>query len=369
MKNKATNNQQKKLKFDRLAIYGWRCTIFLISLGIGSIIFGKIIPSPEIPVVTSKLENFTKNKDKYNVVFIGSSKIYRHIVPSEFDKAMERRGKEISSYNFGVSSMQSLESYFFLKKILAMKPKNLEYIFIELQNIELSINRENWRTNRVIYWHDWEHTFWVFDLILDYQHSLRVKFGALKSHTIPLMYNLGGVGKVDGLIQWINNQGNQDNITFDRLNNRFMQNDYINGYLPLDQEIGVSYQQRRQNFLGNLNTYHEKVNLLNLPSDKVVNPNSTLLRVTKDLIQIVKDSDVTPIFMITPVLQKKENLIALKTKEYVSTLFLFNNPIEYPRLYAPELRFDKKHLNDKGAREFTELLAEKFSEYLDREKN
>ena len=141
----------------------------------------------------------------------------------------------------------------------------------------------------------------------------------------------------------------------------------LDGYLPLDREIDVVFQERNQNFLDNLNTYQEKVNLLNLPSDKkVVNLNSTLLRVTKELAQTVKDSDVTPIFIITPVLKKKEELIALSTKGYVSTLFSFNNPTKYPSLYVPELRFDMEHLNDKGAKEFTKLLAGKFSEYLDR---
>lgn len=115
----------------------------MIRFAIGITIFSQIIPSPEIPLVTSRLENFAKNKDKYNAVFIGSSRIYRHIVPSEFDKLMERRGKEIKSYNFGIYSMRSLESYFFLKKILAMEPKNLEYVFIELENIALNIPNEN----------------------------------------------------------------------------------------------------------------------------------------------------------------------------------------------------------------------------------
>ncbi len=363
MKEKATNKDLKKFKFYQLAIYGWKCTVFLISFTIGSIIFGKFIPFPEINVITSKLENFPKNKDKYNTVFIGSSKIYRHIVPTEFDKLMEKRGKNIKSYNFGIHGMSPLESYFFIKKILAMKPKNLEYVFIELEIIRLNAN-ENLRTNRAIYWHSLEHTFWVYDLILDSQASLREKYDLLKIHTVPLIYNLGNIGKIDGLIQRINNNpGNQDK------RNMVMQNPDIDGYLPLHREIDVIFQQRHQDFLDNLDTYYEKVNLLTQPSDTVVTLNPTLLQVTKDIVQTVKDSDVTPIFIIAPLLEKRENLIALSTKGYVPTLFSFNNPIEYPRLYDPKLRFDMVHLNEKGAREFTQLLAEKFSEYLVLEKN
>lgn len=374
MNNKATNNQQKKLKFDRLAIYGWRCTIFLISFAIGSIICRKIIPYPEIHLVTSKLEYFAKNKDKYNAVFIGSSRIYRHIVPSEFDKLMEKRGKNIKSYNFGIAAMRPLETYFFLKKILAMKPKNLEYIFIELENIELRIPRNNIRTSRVIYWHTLEHTLWVYDLILDYQGSLGVKYDLLKLHTIPLMFNLGNIGKADGLIEWINNLGNQENTTFyiykqPRGRDMIMRNPEIDGYLPLDREIDIVYQRRREDFLDNLDTYQEAVNLLSLPSDAFATLSPNLLQVTKDLVQTVKDNDATPIFIINPLLKKQENLIALSTKGYVPTLFSFNDPIAYPRLYDPALKFDMGHLNDKGSREFTKLLAEKFSEYLDREKN
>ena len=369
MKNKSINTKPEKFKFYQLAIYGWKCTIFLISFAIGIVIFSQIIPSPEIPRVTSRLENFVKKKDEYNAVFIGSSRIYRHIVPSEFDKLMAGKGKNIKSYNFGFPYMRPVESYFFLKKILAMKPENLEYVFIELENVALDIRNKNLRTKRVIYWHSLEHTFWVYDLILNYQRSLRRKYDLLKLHTIPLMYHLGNIGKVDGLIQWINNLGNQDNTTFNQERNRVTPNLDFDGYLALDQEIGVNYEKRHQKFLDNLDTYQKEVKLFSLPSDKVATFDPSQLRVTKDLVQAVKDSDATPIFIISPLLKKQEHLIAMSTKGYISTLFAFNNPIEYPQLYVPEVQFDMAHLNDKGAREFTKLLSEKFSEYLDREKN
>lgn len=126
-----------------------------------------------------------------------------------------------------------------------------------------------------------EHTFWVYDLILSYQRSLKRKYDLLKLHTIPLMYHLGNIGKVDGLIQWINNLGNQDNTTFNQQRNRVMSNLDIDGYLGLDREIGVNFEKRRQKFLDYLDTYQEEVNLLSLPSDTVTTLNPSQLRVLR----------------------------------------------------------------------------------------
>lgn len=364
----AVSNKQKS-KFHKLAIGLIKFTLFGVTFLCSIIFVGRIIPPPEIAVVSSKLENFSEKKNEYNTIFIGSSRIYRHIVPSKFDNLVESQGHNIKSYNFGVPGMQVPETYFLLKKILAMKPKNLEFVFIELYDVNLSVARENLRTNRVIYWHTWEHTLWLYDLILDSDRRLLRKLNLLRLHTIPLAYNLANVGKGDRLIQWILNPEDEENTTFDPGSNKVFKNPGLDGYLPIEEETDIVFKNRRQDFLANLDTYRQKVELISLPVDEVEALKPDQLEVIKKLIQLVKDSSATPIFIITPVLEKEAHLLAANTKGDVPILFSFNDPTEYPSLYDPEYRLDIGHLKDKGAREFTKLLSEKFSEYLERGKN
>jgi hypothetical protein len=369
MNAKATNNKKPKSQFHKLAACVGKISIFGATFALCSVIFARITPTPEIPVVSSKLENFSEKKDEYNTIFIGSSRIYRHIVPSKFDNLMQSRGRNIKSYNFGVYAMHVPETYFLLKKILAMKPKSLEFVFIELYDINLNLARDNLRTNRVIYWHTWAHTLWLYDLILDSDRPLLRKLNLLRLHTIPLAYNLANVGKGDRLIQSILNPADSENTTFDPGRNRVFQNPGLDGYLSIDEETDIVFKNRRQDFLANLDIYRQKVESIPVPVDQVETLKPYQLEVIKELIQLVKDSGATPIFVITPVLEKEAHLLAANTKGDVPILFSFNDPIEYPSLYDPELRFDIAHLKDRGAQEFTKLLSEKFSEYLDREKN
>lgn len=191
----------------------------------------------------------------------------------------------------------------------------------------------------------------------------------MRLHTIPLIYNLANVGKGDRLIQWILNPEDQENTTFDPGRNRVFKNPGIDGYLSIDEETDIVFKNRRQDCLANLDTYRQQVESMKVAVDEVDTLKSYQLKVIKELIQLVKDSGATPIFVITPLLEKETHLLATSTTGYVPILFSFNNPTEYPSLYDPEYRFDIGHLTDRGAREFTKLLSEKFSEYLDREKN
>lgn len=369
MNPKITDSKKQKSKFQKLAVGAGKLTIFLGTFALCSIILDRVTPPPKIPVVSSKLEKFAENKDDYNTIFIGSSRIYRHIVPSQFDKLMESRGHKIESYNFGVYAMHVPETYFLLKKILAMKPKNLEFVFIELYDVNLGLDRENLRTNRVIYWHTWEHTLWLYDLILDSDRPLLRKLNLLGLHTVPLTYNLANVGKGDRLIRSILNSEDEENTTFDPGRNRIFKNPGLDGYLSIDEETDIVFKNRRQNFLANLDTYREKVESIDLPINGVKTLKPYQLQVIEELIQVVKDSGATPIFLITPVLEKEAHLIAASNQGYVPILFSFNDPMKFPSLYDPELRFDIAHLKDRGAKEFTKLLSEKFSEYLDKDKN
>ncbi|MGC9384957.1 MAG: hypothetical protein ACP5D6_10190 [Kosmotogaceae bacterium] len=328
---------------------------------------------PEIPVLSAKLKQFSERKDEYQVIFIGSSRIYRHIIPSKFDQFMASQGYPIQSYNFGVSGMTVPETHFVLKKILAMKPQNLEFVFLELDDLNLIIAEKNRRSERVIYWHTWEHTLWIYQLLwLNILNEKRLIFHNLKkihSHTVPLLYNLINFGQGDHWIQWILLPTEGVDTTLDPGGDTFYGTPGIDGYLALNDEPAPNFQRRHQEFLENLDTYHKKVRSITRTSNQPATPQSDQVKAIEDLIKVVRDSGATPVFIITPVLEKETHLIAAQTRGYVPLLFAFNDPIEFPILYDANQRFDIDHLNHEGATEFSKLLAEKFSNYLDGETN
>ncbi|MEB3883316.1 hypothetical protein [Lyngbya sp. CCY1209] len=328
---------------------------------------------PEIPVVSAKLNQFSEKKDEYQAIFIGSSRIYRHIVPSQFDRLMASQGYPIQSYNFGVSGMTVPETHFVLQQILAMTPQNLEFVFLELYDVNLLIDDQNLRTERVIYWHTWEHTLWIYQLlwlnVLNEKRNIVLNLKKIYSHTLPLLYNLTNLGQGDRWIRRILPPTEGVDTTLNPRGDTAYGTPGIDGYLALDDEPGPNFQKRHQEFLENLDTYHEKVQSITPTPERRAAPTSDQLKAIEDLIKTVRDSGATPVFIITPVLEKETHLIAAHTRGYIPLLFAFNDPIEFPTLYDENKRFDLDHLNHGGATEFSKLLAERFSNYLDGEKN
>src|SRR3954462_7047579 len=59
-------------------------------------------PFPDIPKLAPKLRYFTAHKDAFDAILIGSSHVYRGIVPETFDSTTESAALPTHSFNFGL---------------------------------------------------------------------------------------------------------------------------------------------------------------------------------------------------------------------------------------------------------------------------
>ncbi|GAB4302919.1 MAG: hypothetical protein Fur0025_43940 [Oscillatoriaceae cyanobacterium] len=321
-----------------------------------------ILPPPEIPVVTPKLTTFAATKQNYNTIFIGSSRTYRHIIPRAFDAELQRRGYNITSYNFGIYAMQLPETYFLLQKILAMKPPGLRYVFIDIDSVNLDIPKENRRTDRVISWHGWQQMPEIYRLIANQNQNWRQKKQLIQLHATPFLSNIGNLGQADRLFVLLAPETTKSlNPGYDTA----YKEPGADGYLPLDQEDDIIFTERRQEYLAKLDKYQAQV--ATLAAQEPTQKNRRLKPYEADIIQklvkAVTDAGATPIFFIHPVLKKEAHLIEAHQKGYIPILLPFNQPAKFPNLYAPENRYDWYHLNHQGAEQFTQLLANEFARY------
>jgi hypothetical protein len=342
--------------------------VFVLAFVLMCFAIGKLIPESNIPVVSTKLRSFSVYKNHYNTIFIGSSRMYRHVVPDTFDRTMRSYGYPIQSFNFGVYGMHVPETYFLLKKILAMKPENLKWIFVELYDLQLNIPKANIRTDRVIYWHTLQHTLWIYNLILASDDHMFRKLNHFRDHTQPLLYNVINLGKADSLINYIFPEAKS--ITHKSISSEdiVFRPPGIDGYLSLEDEYDDYFQHRHDEYLRGLNHYIETVDTLTQKSQQTTHLKSYELNIIDQFIKIIQDSKATPIFVITPLLEKQDHFIAAYQKGHIPTLFAFNDPVAFPDLYSPKSRFDQAHLNEQGAQKFTMSLAQKFAEYMRKDK-
>ncbi|MGI8955391.1 MAG: hypothetical protein ACR2II_00540 [Chthoniobacterales bacterium] len=76
---------------------------------------------------------FEKHKDNFDIVFLGSSRIYHGVSPKLFDRVAAEHGQRWRSFNLGVDKMRPAATLALARRVLELQPRNLKYLFFELQ--------------------------------------------------------------------------------------------------------------------------------------------------------------------------------------------------------------------------------------------
>ena len=316
-----------------------------------------------IPLVSEKLEHFKANKDNYDVLFIGSSRVYRQVDPVLFDARLSQQGHNIQTFNFGFYGMKMPETYFWLEKIIDLQPKNLKWIVIEANLDNVYENLDNARNNRVMYWHTPKHTANTIKYIAGSDDSLPRKLVSVYSHIIPFFYNsinLGDFSKIflssTGLSQHQISEASYSNYLGESLS----------GYKALDDESGQGYKITNKKFRENFNAFQQQV----VRFEKAIENDTVALdpsrrELIRQFTDLVESSGATPMFIIPPKLKTEAHVLRLYQDGHIDSLLAYNDPEKYADFYELEYRFDRAHLNKKGAEEFTRLIAEDFEQYIE----
>src|SRR5262245_31919094 len=97
--------------------------LFVAVFALAAFGLGAISPRQRVPIVTPKLTWMEENADNYDVLFLGSSRTYRQIIPELFDQLMAEGGKTVRSFNLGVDGMRPPEDTYLLEQTLAQRNK------------------------------------------------------------------------------------------------------------------------------------------------------------------------------------------------------------------------------------------------------
>jgi hypothetical protein len=74
------------------------------------------------------------------------------------------------------------------------------------------------------------------------------------------------------------------------------------------------------------------------------------------------------ILVVFPNFAPNRRIFDGKPEDVAPAVFCFDRPAAFPKLYEPDYRENQTHLNDRGAREFTQALARRFAAWLDLKK-
>lgn len=318
--------------------------VFLLSLIGGATVLGRFLPFPDVPGVGERFRYFADHRDEYDTVFIGSSRFRHQLIPEVFEARAKEGGLDVQAFNLGYSGMWPPESYYYLRQILALKPAHLKWVVIELMDYRFGPVDEDKPTERMVYWHDRTHTTMAWRLVAETQWPLAKKVDHYARHTRLFLQNFMHIGQGLEWLAWKDAPSKKKKPRWARRDGYEAQEES-----PWSEGSKAAFARQVESAQASL-----------MP--QVLRPG--FAADLREIVAEVRRAGVEPLLVIPPTVIPAEN-IQIGVPEDVP-LLAFSRPDEYPELYQPETHYDPGHLNEKGAVEFSRLVAERFVQVFSR---
>lgn len=310
-----------------------------------------------------KLVYWEKHKDEFDVLFIGSSLIVRHIKPLLFDKMTTENGLKTTSFNLGFSGAALLETYTFIKKIISKKPKKLKYVVINLDRLlktDHDKDSPSTLSRTTIEWHNYYSTYLAVEAVLDSKHSVFEKISLVKTHIYLYILKLFNVARLYDVLD----ASFKDDRTSTNNQNTYLGKD-LDGFVQVNL-MGEYFTETKKKFIEEKSNYENSILDENKrqPSDRIgrVVYEKQEIKVVYEIDNYLRKNGVLPIFVLTPVFEVERHFRKLADNGVLSNrILIYNDPVKFSELYKFENRFDWIHLDEKGAFLFSEMFAKDFA--------
>jgi hypothetical protein len=305
------------------------------------------LPPPDDEGIARKVEFIKKHRHEIDTLFIGSSRVYHGLNPKVFDAITAEAGLPTHSYNFGVDAMLPPETFYVADQILAAQLPRLRWVFIELEDVQVSMQPEQSETRRVRAWHDWKRTWIVTRKLLDADVNERWKqkrkrlaqnWRPLATHYRLFLQNLANAGRSFDLTHFYPVEQDATPLQYEP------QGD---GYAPTMVRMDAERQSKYRAWVAG--------------DPAVARPREVdryADRAFRYYVGRFRSIGATPVFFVTP------GSAAILPSKFIepqpAPVLAFNDAKEFPSLYLENVRIDEGHLNAAGADEFTTLLARRF---------
>lgn len=313
-----------------------------------------VLPMPEMEQITPKLRHLAEHGGEYDVIFVGSSRVYHGVSPEVFDTEVASAGRHCHSFNFGIDAMHPPERSRILEKILQIPAVKPRWIFLEFDDLQANIPEEE-KTERAIYWHDAGSTWLVIRKLLnltphfhrrDVERRLAIYWPEIRWHLRAFARRQFSVGRASDLFDAaLRRCGIAARLTESSLSER--------GFDPYDGDLSDPAAA----------AYQAQVALM---PRAAAEPVDVLTHQSfADAVRRIRSSGAAPFLFVTPVAGQFPPTNFGGNPP--APLLAFNDRSKFPNLYEPDVRIDGAHLNHKGADEFTRLLASQFLQAVGRQ--
>jgi hypothetical protein len=321
-------------------------------------------PWPEEYGYAAKMRYFEEHKDEFDVVYLGSSRVFRGIDPRIVDAELAAAGVPCRSFNLAVGGMGAFETDYLLQRIAGMKPARLRWVIFEgLAFDPTFIRTENVHAARTVFWHTPAETKYALQATSRLETSLFDKLSLAVTHLQLLLWKYANYGNGQSYVAAITGE-NRDPygraLTPDQL-------DDGRGYQSLEMLSDKSDEVLRENLLSNKAGIEAQIAEMTAQRARRPDLSDYDLDALHEQHRAARDMNARLVYLLFAAVPAPFEILALHERGDIPLLFDYYDPERYPRLFDLTLYFDAGHFNREGAALFSKLLAASLAAEMKRE--
>ncbi|HIJ66032.1 MAG TPA: hypothetical protein HPP77_08780 [Candidatus Hydrogenedentes bacterium] len=339
-------------------------TLFVVVIALANVAFERAFPRRSHCLLDSKLNHLQQQIDRYDVVFIGSSLVYRGVDPAVFNEELSKRGWQLDSFNFGVPGIQFEEMGLLIERMVAMNPERLKWLVIDLHSLSYLLGSTGWYTKRHVAWHTPSATLNACVRLWGGRKRFATKLNLTRVHLGHLVMKCLNIGRGGQLLDGSPETPTERNRGYESLEM---------SYRTAVESGGDSAEKQLAERARVLDVYRkfysEDVSALKTRIQDDSETDGALPGAFDRLLlarqnKRIREAGMMPLYFVMPadptVFPIGLPARALHRAGDIVLIGDYHDPLNLPELFAPKNRYDRNHMSETGARLLSELLAADF---------
>lgn len=314
-------------------------------------------PPPADGGLGAKLAHLRARAGEYDTLFLGSSRVLRHVVPHVFDARTAELGRATRSFNLGLAGAGHFETDALLREVLALEGARLRTVFVEPGDWRDGMAEENARSPRAVRWHTPRGTFLAVRSALAGDASLAQRLRRAALHLSLGVRRFAGAGegrRVARELLGSGGPGDPDALTPEEVARGA-------GYQALEEARGDDARRRAEALRRDPGVLLER--LARLPRENARRAGSSDL--ARDAVraqaELARARGFELVHLAPPGSTPVAHELGMRARGELDVLLAFADPTEWPELLDPAGFFDLNHLGAPAARRFSRALADVFA--------
>ena len=244
---------------------------------------------PYMAVLSEKAEDYARQADDYDIVFLGTSQTFRHIDAPRINAHLAERGLSNSVYNFGVPALVEPELRLLVDMVLENRTETLKYVVFQ-NPLRSNWSLDNMMTDRGRYFRSGSRAATAMQDVVCYTGSVKGQAIRAKNNLQAIVSEQLALGK---MAKTVFPNPNSSEHSYDE---RYRSN---SGYWPVDQDMNAHVVKRGEQ---TPMTEEKMIFFLGGAADYVPSAEQAECRVEQLMhtVRKIEEAGLTPVFFVPP---------------------------------------------------------------------